>query len=157
MDMPPLLTDHLVSAVSEVFDMMIGHTVEKQPFEPGPPQTSWPSHVAAAVSFAGYRTGLVCIHTSVDTANMIAAAMLGMEPGEVNGDMPDAMGEVANLVAGSFRTKLATHEPASAIAIPSVTVGSDFATRYGADTMRAICPFKVNGDDIYLELLVMDR
>ncbi len=157
MDMPPLLTDNLVSAVSEVFDMMIGQSVEGLPIAPVPPKTDWPSHVAAAVSFAGHRSGLVCIHTSLSTANAIAGAMLGMEPTEVNGDMPDAMGEVANLVAGSFRTKLSAHEPASAIAIPSVTVGSDFATRYGADTIRAICPFKMGGDDIYLELLLMDR
>lgn len=157
MDMPPLLTEQLQPAVSEVFNMMNGQSVEGQPVEPVAPQTNWPSHVAAAVSFAGHRSGLVCIHTSLDTANMIAGAMLGLEPGEVNGDMPDAMGEMANLVAGSFRTKLAAHEPASAIAIPSVTVGSDFATRYGADTLRAICPFKMNGDDIYLELLLMDR
>lgn len=157
MDMPPLLTDELSAAVSEVFDMMIGQSLDGQPVAPAPPQTDWASHVAAAVSFAGHRSGLVCLHTSLDTANAIAAAMLGMEPGEVNGEMPDAMGEVANLVAGSFRTKLATHEPASAIAIPSVTVGSDFATRYGADTIRAICPFKMNGDDIYLELMLMDR
>lgn len=157
MNMPPLLTEELQSAVSEVFNMMIGQSVEGQPVEPASPKTAWPSHVAAAVSFAGHRSGLVCIHTSLATANMIAGAMLGLEPGEVNGDMPDAMGEMANLVAGSFRTKLAAHEPASAIAIPSVTVGSDFATRYGADTLRAICPFTMNGDDIYLELLLMDR
>ncbi len=157
MEMPPLLTDNLQSAVSEVFDMMIGQSVEGQPIESVPPQTDWPSHVAAAVSFAGHRSGLVCIHTSLSTANTIAGAMLGMEPGEVNGDMPDAMGEVANLVAGSFRTKMAVHEPASAIAIPSVTVGSDFSTRYGADTIRAICPFRMGDEHIYLELLLMDR
>lgn len=157
MAMPPLLTEHLVTAASEVFDMMIGQSVEGQPVVPSPPSTAWPSHVAAAVSFAGHRSGLVCIHTSLDTANAIAGAMLGMEPGEVNGEMPDAMGEVANLVAGSFRTELAAHEPASAIAIPSVTVGSDFSTRYGADTIRAICPFKMGADDIYLELLLVER
>ena len=157
MEMPPLLTDNLQSAVSEVFDMMIGQSLEGQPVEPTAPNTEWAAHVAAAVSFAGHRSGLVCINASLETANMIAGAMLGMEPGEVNGEMPDAMGEVANLVAGSFRTKLAAHEPASAIAIPSVTVGSDFSTRYGADTIRAICPFRMGDQHIYLELLLMDR
>lgn len=156
MEMPPLLTTSLVSAVGEVFEMMIGKSVEALEPDTRQPRTAWPAHVAAAVSFAGHRKGLVCIHTSLDTAKGIAGAMLGMDASEVNGEMPDAMGEVANLVAGAFRTKLAAAEPASAIAIPCVTIGSDFQTRYGSDTTRVLCPFKMEGEDLYLELLLME-
>ncbi|MFN8063515.1 MAG: chemotaxis protein CheX [Vicinamibacterales bacterium] len=155
--MPPILTENLVSAAGEVFEMMIGQSIEPHPEQPHQPPSGWGTHVAASVSFAGHRSGLVCIHTSLDTANTIAGAMLGIEPEHVNGEMPDAMGEVANLVAGSFRTRLAQHEPASAIAIPTVTVGSDFATKYAADTARVFYPFRMGEQSIYFELLLMQR
>ncbi len=125
MDMPPVLTDNLVSAAGEVFEMMIGQTIEPHPEEPREPPKEWGTHVAASVSFAGHRSGLVCIHTSLAAANRIAGGMLGIEAEHVNGEMPDAMGEVANLVAGSFRTRLAASEPASAIASISATGGSN--------------------------------
>lgn len=157
MEMPPILTENLVSAASEVFEMMIGHTIEPHPESPHEPPANWGSHVAASVSFAGHRSGLVCIHTSLPAANTIAAAMLGMDTSDVNGEMPDAMGEVANLVAGSFRTKLATHEPASAIAIPTVTVGTDFLTRMPSDAMRVYYPFKMGDEPLFFELLLLER
>lgn len=157
MDMPPVLTDNLVSAAGEVFEMMIGQTIEPHPDEPREPPKHWGTHVAASVSFAGHRSGLVCIHTSLAAANSIAGGMLGIEPASVNGEMPDAMGEVANLVAGSFRTKLAATEPASAIAIPTVTIGSDFSTRYSSDTARVLYPFKMGDESIFFELLLVQR
>ncbi|MGE3957498.1 MAG: chemotaxis protein CheX [Vicinamibacterales bacterium] len=157
MEMPPLLTQNLVEAAGEVFEMMIGRTIEPHPEQPHEPPNTWGTRVAASVSFAGHRSGLVCIHTSVPAANAIAGAMLGMDADSVNGDMPDAMGEVANLVAGSFRTKLAAHEPASAIAIPTVTVGSDFSTRFSPDAMRVFYPFRMDDESIYFELLLIER
>ncbi len=157
MDMPPVLTDNLVSAAGEVFEMMIGQTIEPHPEEPREPPKEWGTHVAASVSFAGHRSGLVCIHTSLAAANRIAGGMLGIEAEHVNGEMPDAMGEVANLVAGSFRTRLAASEPASAIAIPTVTIGSDFSTKYSADTARVLYPFRMGDESIFFELLLVQR
>lgn len=156
MEIPSQLTDHLVSATVEAFEMMIGHPVELQPRGPQPPD-GWSSHVAATVAFGGHRNGVVCIHSSGDTANIIAGAMLGIEPADVNGEMPDAMGEVANLVAGSFRTKLAAEEPASMITVPTVTVGSDFSTHTASASLREIYPFKMGDASVLVELVLMDR
>ena len=63
--------------------------------------------VVATVAFAGHRRGLVSIHSSIDAARSIACAMLGIPEEEITGEIPDAMGEVANMVAGTFRNKLA--------------------------------------------------
>src|SRR5262245_8666771 len=94
------------------------------------------SNVVATVPFAGHRRGLVAFHASLPGAKVIAGAMLGMEPASINGEMPDAIGEVANMIAGTFRNKLAAIEPASAIAVPTVTIGSDFSTRYVSEVRR---------------------
>lgn len=150
------LTAHIVTATVEAFEMMVGHPVELQTQGPEAP-ADWPSHVAATVAFGGHRNGVVCIHSSATTANTIAGAMLGIEPGEVNGEMPDAMGEVANLVAGAFRTKLAAEEPVSMITVPTVTVGSDFSTHTASGSVRQIYPFRMGNEAVLVELVLMDR
>ena len=51
-------------------------------------------------------------------------ALLGIEVDEEG--LPDAIGEVTNMIAGAFRTRMAAFEDAWAISVPTVTVGSDF-------------------------------
>lgn len=153
MDVPVILTRELVSAAEEVFTMMVGQPLTPEAPQPLPPAEPG-SHVAASVAFAGFRTGVVCFHSSLTTAKDIAGAMLGIPADAVNGEMPDAIGEVANMIAGAFRTKLAAHEPASAIAIPTVTVGSDFSTKYSADTARIVCPFRMGTQPLFIELIL---
>jgi len=143
----------LLAATEEVFETMVFKPVSRQ--DPIEDETVRPaSNVVATVAFAGHRRGLVAFHSSLGTARNIAGAMLGMPAEEINGEMPDAIGEIANMIAGSFRTKLAATEPACAIAVPTVTIGSDFSTRYLGQASRVLCPFQMDGEPIYVELIL---
>ncbi len=156
MVIPDLLTTTLVSSMGEAFEMMIGKTVDFQTDGPALP-AGWRAHVAASIAFAGHRQGVVCIHSSADAAKGIAGGMLGMDPADVTDEISDAMGEVANLVVGSFRTKLAAIEPASFITVPTVTVGSDFSTQYTSKSARALYHFRMDDEWLLVELILMDR
>jgi chemotaxis protein CheX len=153
MDIPEHVLSILIVATEEVFETMVF-----KPLTAGAPTeghaTKPKSQVVATVAFAGHRRGLVSVHSSLATANDIAGAMLGVAAESVNGEMPDAMGEIANMIAGSFRTKLAAVEPASAIAVPTVTIGSDFCTRYGAHVKRVLCPFAMGDQALCVELIL---
>ena len=152
MDVAPKMLAYLVVATEEVFERMVKPVTAHPPLDGNVPRP--PSHVVATVAFAGHRRGLVAFHSSLSAAREIAGAMLGVHAEAVNGEMPDAIGEIANMIAGSFRTKLAATEPASAIAIPTVTFGSDFSTRYGGSVSRALCPFRMGDQQIYVELII---
>ncbi len=110
--------------------------------------------VVATVAFAGHRRGLVSIHASAETAREIAGAMLGVAPTAVHGQMPDTFGEVANMVAGMLRTRMAAVEPAWVIAVPTVTIGTDFSTRYVTAVTRVAVPFSMEGRRIHVELIL---
>ncbi len=152
MDIPKELISLLVSATHEVFETMIFKELHDQPAVGGLQHPR--SQVVALVSFAGHRRGAVAFHSSLPTAKAIAGAMLGQPAETINGEMPDAIGEVTNMIAGTFRNRLATNEPPSAIAVPSVTVGSDFSTRYPAEVRRAVCPFTMDGEQLFVELIL---
>jgi hypothetical protein len=58
------------------------------------------------------------------------------------------------MVAGTFRNKLAAVEPTSAIAVPTVTIGSAFSTFCTGHAHRAFCPFEFEGQRIFVELVL---
>ena len=153
MTIPDELLSSLMTSTEEVFETMVFKPLVRLPPVDGETERKGPN-VVATVAFAGHRRGLVAIHSSIDAARNIACAMLGIPENEINGEIPDAMGEVANMVAGTFRNKLAAVEPASAIAVPTVTIGSDFSTKYLSAVRRARCPFEMEGQPIAVELIL---
>src|SRR5258705_2128216 len=104
--MEPQFVTELSDATREVFRTMVfrevteGAPTERAAVQPG-------ANVVATFAFAGKTSGLVAFFTKQKTAYEITAAMLGIEPAEVDGELPDAIGELANMIAGSFRTRMA--------------------------------------------------
>lgn len=156
MPIPDVLLTELIAATEEVFARMVFMpvtvgTVDAQ-VSPGPSR-----HVVATVAFAGHRNGFVSFHSSIDTAKLIAGSMLGIPEERINGEMPDAIGEIANMIAGSLRTKMAAHEPAWTITCPSVTIGNDFSTVYPSEVSEARVPFTMSGRTVEVELILSKR
>lgn len=152
MSATPSLLSTLRSATEEVFDTMLALPLQLAPPVPGHLDVA--AHVAAAVAFAGHRRGLVVVHSSFAAARQITSRMLGIPLHEVAGEMPDAMGEIANMVAGTFRNRLAAVEPASDVSVPMITVGTDFSIVYPAPVFRARCPFDMQGEPLSVELIL---
>jgi chemotaxis protein CheX len=146
--------DMLVDSTRDVFEKMIlrqlsfGVPIEGDALRPR-------SNVVATVSFAGSESGVVVFYSTIAAANEIASALLGMEPAEVNGEMPDAIGEVTNMIAGAFRTRMTEAGHPWVISIPTVTVGSDFYTKYVSDVRRILCPFQMGEQEVFVELIMM--
>lgn len=113
------------------------------------------SNVVGTVSFAGSESGVVAFYSTLGAAHEIAAAMLGLAPADVNGEMPDAIGEVTNMIAGAFRTRMSNEGSPWAISIPTVTIGSDFYTKYVSDVHRVLCPFQMGDQEVFVELILM--
>jgi chemotaxis protein CheX len=147
------LIEQLAKSTEEVFETMVfkklcqGRPIEGDSLRPR-------SNVVGLVGFGGSLSGLVAFYTTLDAAQEIAGSMLGMPATEVNGEMPDAIGEVTNMIAGSFRLKLAERGETLAISIPSVTVGSDFYTKYASDVRRVLCPFRMDDKELCVELIL---
>ncbi|MCC7417913.1 MAG: chemotaxis protein CheX [Acidobacteria bacterium] len=153
MDIPREIVANLIRATTDVFETMVLKRIDLiDPAKEIPPRAG--SQVAATVGFTGHRCGAVVFHAGADVAREIAGALLAMPAAEVNGEMADAIGEVTNMIAGTLRTRMASLEPAWAIAVPTVTIGSDFVTRYATDAARVLCAFDMEGQGIQVELIL---
>ncbi|MEW6321158.1 MAG: chemotaxis protein CheX [Acidobacteriota bacterium] len=151
--MRELMVQTLVDATHDVFRRMVSRELTEE--APMAGEALRPkANVVGTVAFTGSESGLVAFYSTLDAAHEIAGAMLGLEPSAVNGEMPDAIGEITNMIAGAFRTRMAEHGDAWIISVPTVTVGSDFYTRYLLDAERVLVPFRMSEAPLYVELIL---
>ena len=149
--------DELITATHDVFKTMVFTEVATAP-PPGDDDVRKGKHVVGTIAFTGKTSGLVVVCTSIETGKKITASMLGMEPDAVTNELSDAVGELTNMIAGSFRTRIAqVHGETWAISVPTVTVGSDFSTKFVSDVQRVVCPFTFGESQVLVELIVTRR
>jgi chemotaxis protein CheX len=154
--MNPEIISRIVKSTEEVFSTMLTTQVEPQAAIEGDALRP-KSNVVGTVGFTGSANGVVAFYSTMDTARDITGRLLGMDASEVNGEVADAIGEVTNMIAGSFRSKMVVAGSNCAISIPSVTIGSDFYTKYVSDVQRVLCPFKTDGGEVFVELIITQR
>lgn len=115
-------TQALDHAAVEVFEMMVGTPL-------GPlGQATLPRVVdyTAMIGLAGDLCGVVCFRCTIDSAAMIAGKMLGMDGRPSEECILDALGEICNMVAGSFKTHLSDIATQCMLSVPTVVSGKDY-------------------------------
>lgn len=83
-----------------------------------------PDSVTAAVHFVGDWRGVTLIECTSQQACQFAARFMGIDqPAEIDSDVRDVMGELANMVAGNLKSLLPRGVDLS---MPCVVEGSDY-------------------------------
>lgn len=121
----------LIADIREVFSTMVGIEDLLHVSSLVDPITHFEGCVTAMVGMAGAFSGLVCVHTPQTLALQITSGMLGMEITELDDDVRDALGEIANMIAGSFKLHLTRCGSDIRISTPSVVTGSEYAISAG--------------------------
>lgn len=125
------LLKHLTRDVEEVFCTMVGmedllhlpHNVA--------PETHFKDCITAMVGFAGVYSGLVSLHAPKKLALAFTSSMLGMEVDELNDDVRDALGEITNMIAGSFKQHISRGGADTKLSTPSIVSGDDYFVNAG--------------------------
>ncbi len=145
--------DTLTRVTESVFETMVFRTlVPGRPEEGGTRRPR--AHVVGIVGLAGNWSGILGFHATLPAASEIASAMLGTLTVNAAGHVPDAIGEVTNMIAGSLRSAMAQRGGRWDITVPTVTVGSDFYVKPIADGWRVLLPFQMGEHEVFVELIV---
>jgi len=125
----------LEKATLDVFETMVfmsADVLSKEP--PGP--IDFGHELVASLGFTGTHTGLIVVLASMSLAKTITANMLGMEEEELEGtgDISDAMGEIANMIAGNVKNRYVEDGSVMDLAVPMVAIGSDPNASYSVKT-----------------------
>ena len=95
------------------------------------PVTQFESCVTAMVGLAGTYNGRVSLHAPLNLAMDFTARMLGIDVTEFNDDVCDALGEIDNMIAGSFKQHLSRGGADIKLSTPSVITGKEYFVSEG--------------------------
>jgi chemotaxis protein CheX len=133
----------IVEVTKEIFETMIMMDVT-----PGQPLAEHVSKfncsLSAMVGFAGFKQGNLTIHTPEKVAIGITQSFLGTEIEEINEDVQDAMGELANMIAGSLKPTISNDGKNVELSLPSVVYGKEYTMVVVAKADWIIVPFTVS-------------
>ena len=138
----------LVSTVA-AFDTML-----KWPLKRGTPfikNGSQPSHeVSGIIGLSGKAQGTVVVGLGREAAIKVAEVMLQERPPEINGDVVDAVGEMANIIAGRAKSQL--EELEMNVSLPSVITGKSHCIQFPTKVIPICIPFDSEWGPITVEV-----
>jgi chemotaxis protein CheX len=145
------LAGYIIGATQEVFTTMI-MMEPKDEFPMQEPVSRFKCSITGMVGFAGTYSGVISIHCPVSLALKITSNMLGMECDEVNDDLNDAIGEIANMLGGSVKQVLSKGGLDVKLSIPTVISGEDYTVNSLSDSDCVVIPFIAEGQKFLVGL-----
>lgn len=113
---------NLDASVEEVFQMMLGVSCVRN----DGPVLHEPESVTAVVGFGGMLSGACVFRCGGTTAMKMAAMMTGLEFTEIDDTVKDAVGEMGNILAGSWKGKVPELSANCGLSVPAVITGRDY-------------------------------
>jgi chemotaxis protein CheX len=123
------LAGALKDGAKEVFETMIFIDLDENLCE----LTIDGDALLSSISFKGDLEGVLSVSCTRECAIMLAANMLALDPGDPISDeeISDAMGEVANMVMGSFKARMLDTVNDINVSIPNVVSGRKLENSLG--------------------------
>jgi len=100
--------------------------------------------ISAVVGIAGSISVLVDICCTKPAALEIASALLDEKVAEMNEEVLDAVGELANLLAGTMKGKLSTPNSRLELTVPFVISGDRYTIKRPVNSLSVQVPFLLN-------------
>jgi chemotaxis protein CheX len=132
---------NLNDAVEEVFRLMLGAgcrqvegTLEGEA-----------ERVTAVVGFGGVLSGACVFRSGGTAARQVAERMTGMEFSSIDDTVTDGIGELCNMLAGSWKGKVPELAAHCGLSVPAVITGRDYSLRVQAPEFRLQHVYEFDG------------
>lgn len=146
------LGQEIIAATQEVFSTMLMLDVAGEDVS-GAGRRAVQSNVTSMIGLGGGLRGMLAIHCPGAVARNITGALLGMEVLELDEDVRDAMGEIANMVAGNLKTAFTGIDVNVELAIPTSVIGESYRISGLAGATRHCISFQLDSESFWVELL----
>jgi chemotaxis protein CheX len=136
----------IVASTQDVFSTMLGMQLEQGKTRVETSSNEPIDGVVALVGMAGKWAGTGTISCSSAFACTICAQLLMSEATSVDEEVLDAVGEVANMILGNFKTAIEEKLGPLGLSIPTVVFGHNYTTRSLANSEWVVVPFHAGGE-----------
>lgn len=142
---------HIAAATQEIFASMIMLEVAAgEPYQRKDAQLR--DSVSGIIGLAGKAKGMLAIHLPNATALAVTTAFLGMEVEEIDDDVRDAIGELANMLGGSLKAVLDPNGSSVQLSMPSAVHGTEYSIDCLAEAESVSVPFSFADQTFTVEL-----
>lgn len=142
--------DLLASASIEVVELMAGTQLEPWTAPCDEPK----GDIVAIVGMAGALCGMTVVRCSTNAARCLGARMLGQSGPVEDTTICDALGEICNMIAGNFKSKIDALADGCQLSVPTVISGADFSVRSAAaENVIRVC-LGLDGHPLQVTLLI---
>lgn len=136
-----------------VFTTMVMMAVSEEP-PLAEPVVNFHETVTSMVGLAGTYSGVLAVHCPKPLALKITSNMLGMDVTEMDDDVNDAMGEIANMIGGDVKHIFSPKGADINLSIPTVIYGSDYVLESMSTVESMVMPFKCEGERFLLSFKI---
>ncbi len=144
------IEDKIIDATKEIFSSMVMMEIEvKEVMEDHGPLTDT---ITGLIGLAGTHKGVLGIHTPYHVAMAITSSFLGMDVDEINEDVHDAVGELANMLGGNVKSILSEKGRDIDLSLPSTIAGSQYNFQSDKQVEKIIIRFDTGQGDFMVEL-----
>ncbi|MEK6799811.1 MAG: chemotaxis protein CheX [Planctomycetota bacterium] len=138
-----------IHSIRNTFQTMCGFAtnVEKPQLKHGNDPAS---DVSGVIGFSGDAAGSVVLHFSFEVASKVASAFAKITIDPQHPDFADALGELANMVAGGAKAQFEGLR--ISISLPNVIVGKNHSVSCSKTTPRIVIPCNTECGTFYVEV-----
>lgn len=151
--MDPNYIKPFVLAVKRIFETMI-----MVPFSLGKPVlkkgSEVPHEISSIIGLSGNVSGCVVISLSQEVAFQLVSNLIGEEVNELDEVCTDAIGEIANMIAGNAKTDFPSGD--NSISVPSVVVGKHKVT-YPSGIPIITIPCNTDKGEMIIEIALKEK
>ena len=141
----------IIDSTQEIFSTMIMLEVTPgEAFNRGDQMLT--NSISGLVGLAGSIKGMVAVHLPNPAAKAVTKAFLGIEVEKIDDDVRDAIGELANMLAGSIKSALDPKGSDIKLSMPSAVYGEEYSVDCLAKAKRFTVPFGLGEDTFLVEL-----
>lgn len=141
----------IIGATTDIFstmlmmDLGVGNPVEGKGGEVA-------SNITAMLGLGGDIRGMLSVHCPEAVAVAITSGFLGMDVDGLNEDVKDAIGEIANMIAGNLKIAFAGYDLKIELAIPTSIIGESYRVGGMVGARRVAVPFTMDNGQFLVEL-----
>ena len=108
--------------------------------------------ISGVIGLAGTYKGVLAVHLPHRVAIAITSGFLGMDVEEMNSDVEDAIGELANMLGGNIKSILSEKGRDINLSMPTTISGHDYDYQSNKDAERTFIQFECQTGQFTIEL-----
>ena len=141
------IQDKMISATKEIFSSMV--MMDISVIEIMKEHGALHDTITGMVGLTGTHKGVFAIHIPHRLAMAITSSFLMMDVTEINADVHDAVGELANMVGGNVKNILSEKGGDIDLSLPTTFSGSEYSFQSDKSVEKVIVKFNT-GDGYFL-------